>query len=180
MSISGSCYTVLIPRLASTAFSSLPNDWILVEIIRGVWGTLSRVLCLVSVRRGSSSSSSIVGALCRQSDRSTSSKMLAWGLCLHTIHPYEFCRWCCSVCAGYVLEPLVIAISACINWTVVRIDNRESMSAYIIWRRVGVDLLNCFEMCCRNWGQVWVLINGFIVHLHCMGWFESNWMCQSY
>ena len=72
-----------------------------------------------------------------------------------------------SVVAGVVLFVQVVCIRTlsccyiCIDWTVVRIDKRGSMSAYIIWRRAGVNL-HMLECACRNLGKLQVLIHGFM------------------
>ena len=107
-------------------------------IIRRVWGILvSGVLCLVSVHRGSST-------------------------CMPSIHMsvvadvFVFLQVC--VCVG-----TISCCYICIDWTVVRIGRRGSMSAYIIWRRVGGGVnLHGLECTCHNWGKVRVLINAFM------------------
>ena len=94
---------------------------------------LGRVLCLVTARRGSSD-------------------------CIPPVHM--------SVVVGVVLCVRVVCVvtlsccSICIDWTVVGIDRRGSISAYIMLR-AGVNL-HGLECMCHNGGKVRVLINGFM------------------
>ena len=67
------------------------------------------------------------------------------------------------MCAGFVCwNPELLLY--CIDWSVVRIGRRESISVYIMLRRVGVNL-HGLECTCHNWGTVRILINGLLLLL---------------
>ena len=95
---------------------------------------LSGVLCLVSVRCGSST--------CMPSVQM--SVVAGVVLFVHVV--------CVLSLTCYYI---------CIDWTVVRIDRRGSMNPYIIWRRVGVNL-HRLECTSHNRGKVRVPINGLM------------------
>ena len=104
-------------------------------IVRGVWGAL---VCLI-----------VLGRVLRLVNVHRGSSA-----CIPPVHM--------SVVVGVVLcVGTLSCCSICFDWTVVRIDRRGSMSAYIMLTRVGVNL-HGLECMCQNWGKVRVHINGFM------------------